>query len=143
MSGYVLWLTQNSPICLVFLQGRCSGLVLDMSCTCCQVSRSSRGLLDWASKTNRAVTYSTNPILNASFALLYGMTTFFFIISIVEDPGYIPKLGSRHQQRAIISELFEQWRFDEENFCVACMIRKPLRSKHCRRCGRCVAKHDQ
>ena len=89
------------------------------------------------------VTYSANPILNASFAVLYGLTTFFFIYSIIEDPGYVPKLGSRHQQRAAIAELFELWKFDEENFCVSCMIRKPLRSKHCRRCGRCVAKHDQ
>lgn len=62
---------------------------------------------------------------------------------MIEDPGYVPKLGSRNQQRSVIAELFELWKFDEENFCVFCMIRKPLRSKHCRRCGRCVAKHDQ
>ncbi|OJJ31762.1 hypothetical protein ASPWEDRAFT_632345 [Aspergillus wentii DTO 134E9] len=61
---------------------------------------------------------------------------------MVGDPGFVPKLGSRNQQRAVISELFEQWKFDEENFCVSCMVRKPLRSKHCKRCGRCVAKHD-
>jgi hypothetical protein len=23
------------------------------------------------------------------------------------------------------------------------MVRKPLRSKHCKRCLRCIAKHDQ
>lgn len=59
------------------------------------------------------------------------------------DPGYIPKMGSRNQQREVIRELFDTWKFNEENFCIHCMIRKPLRSKHCRRCSRCVAKHDQ
>lgn len=88
-------------------------------------------------------TYSTNPILNVFFAVLFGLTSFFFFYSMIEDPGYVPKLGSRYQQRSVIAELFEQWKFDEENFCVFCLIRKPLRSKHCRRCGRCVAKHDQ
>ncbi|OJJ50463.1 hypothetical protein ASPZODRAFT_147975 [Penicilliopsis zonata CBS 506.65] len=61
---------------------------------------------------------------------------------MTEDPGYIPKLGSRNQQRTVISQLFDLWKFDEENFCIYCMVRKPLRSKHCRRCNRCVAKHD-
>jgi palmitoyltransferase ZDHHC13/17 len=60
-----------------------------------------------------------------------------------EDPGYVSKLGSRNQQKSVIEELFGLWKFDEENFCVQCMIRKPLRSKHCFRCKRCVAKHDQ
>ena len=62
---------------------------------------------------------------------------------MVEDPGYVPKSGSRSQQKAAIDELLELWKFDEQNFCVHCMTRMPLRSKHCKRCKRCVAKHDQ
>ena len=62
---------------------------------------------------------------------------------MLEDPGYVPKLGSRAQQKAVIDELLSLWKFDDQNFCVTCMVRRPLRSKHCRRCSRCVAKHDQ
>ncbi|PYH56187.1 zf-DHHC-domain-containing protein [Aspergillus niger CBS 101883] len=87
-------------------------------------------------------TYTTNPISNICFALFFSATTYFYFTAMIEDPGFVPKLGSRNQQRTVIAELFEQWKFDEENFCVACMVRKPLRSKHCKRCGRCVAKHD-
>ena len=64
-------------------------------------------------------------------------------MAMLGDPGYVPKISSRNQQREVVKQLFELWKFDEENFCVPCMSRKPLRSKHCRRCGRCVAKHDQ
>jgi ribosomal protein L40E len=60
-----------------------------------------------------------------------------------EDPGFVQKAGSRVQQKAIIDELLEQRKFDETNFCVTCMVRRPLRSKHCKKCGRCVAKQDQ
>lgn len=140
-----LLLTEYSPIYRGCLLGLCSGLVSDTSLMCCQVSINLslcgriQGLwTDWS-----LVTYSTNPILNVFFSLFFITTTYFYIISMVEDPGYVPKLGSRNQQRSVIAELFESWKFDEENFCVFCMIRKPLRSKHCRRCGRCVAKHDQ
>lgn len=93
--------------------------------------------------TGELATYASSPILNILFAVFFGLTAYFYIISMVEDPGYVPKLSSRNQQREVVKQLFEQWKFDEENFCVPCMARKPLRSKHCRRCGRCVAKHDQ
>ncbi|KAL3473630.1 hypothetical protein BJX99DRAFT_233260 [Aspergillus californicus] len=87
-------------------------------------------------------TYSTSPFLNIGFALSFSLTTYFYVYSMVADPGHVPKFGSRNQQRAVIAELFEEWKFDEENFCVYCMVRRPLRSKHCKRCSRCVAKHD-
>jgi ribosomal protein L40E len=58
------------------------------------------------------------------------------------DPGYVPKPSSRTAQKSIIDELLEKRMFDERHFCVSCMTRRPLRSKHCKKCGRCVAKQD-
>ncbi|EEQ83453.2 palmitoyltransferase akr1 [Blastomyces dermatitidis ER-3] len=87
-------------------------------------------------------TYSSRPFLNFFFTVFFGLTTYFYGLAMFEDPGFVPKLGSRNQQRDTIAELFELWKFDEDNFCVYCMTRKPLRSKHCRRCKRCVSKHD-
>ena len=88
-------------------------------------------------------TYSSNPFLNILFAISYGLCTYFYSISMIEDPGYVPKLGSRAQQKAVVEELLSLWKFDEQNFCVQCLIRMPVRSKHCKRCKRCVAKEDQ
>ena len=87
-------------------------------------------------------TYSKYFFSNLFFGVLYGLTAYFYFLAMTEDPGYVPKLSSRNQQRDAVQELFSQWKFDEENFCIQCMIRRPLRSKHCRRCGKCVAKHD-
>jgi len=61
---------------------------------------------------------------------------------MIDDPGYVPKAGSRNSSKVMIDELLEQHKFDEQNFCVACMARRPLRSKHCKMCKRCTAKHD-
>lgn len=88
------------------------------------------------------LTYVKYFFANLIFGLFYASTAYFYFLSMTEDPGYIPKHSSRNQQREAVQELFSLWKFDEENFCIQCMIRKPLRSKHCRRCGRCVAKHD-
>ena len=62
---------------------------------------------------------------------------------MAEDPGYVPKPPSRSHQKSIVDELLALWKYDEQNFCVHCMVRMPLRAKHCKRCARCVAKHDQ
>lgn len=56
------------------------------------------------------------------------------------DPGFIA--FNREQQNRAIIQLVEQNAFDSENFCTWCLIQRPLRSKHCRECRRCVAKFD-
>jgi palmitoyltransferase len=80
---------------------------------------------------------------NLLFAVSAGLTAFFYTRCMVDDPGFVPKLNGIAEQKAVIDELISQWKYDDANFCVTCMIRTPLRSKHCRRCQRCVAKHDQ
>jgi protein AFG1 len=64
-------------------------------------------------------------------------------MTMTADPGYIPKSSSRGQTKKTIDDLLENGIYNEKHFCTPCMIRKPLRSKHCRRCGRCVARQDQ
>ncbi|KAK3672115.1 palmitoyltransferase akr1 [Recurvomyces mirabilis] len=87
-------------------------------------------------------TFSTNILMNVAFAVAYGFTAYFYTMTMTADPGYIPKGSSRGQTRKTIEELVEHAAFNEAHFCAACLIRKPLRSKHCRRCGRCVARED-
>ncbi|KAI1435801.1 hypothetical protein GGR50DRAFT_654933 [Xylaria sp. CBS 124048] len=87
-------------------------------------------------------TYPSHPLINLLFLIFYGFTMYFYAASMVFDPGFVPKLNGIAEQKAVIDELLRLWKYDEQNFCVTCMIRTPLRSKHCRRCQRCVAKHD-
>lgn len=82
-------------------------------------------------------------LLNLVFGAFLGLTAYFYIACMRYDPGYVPKMNGIAEQKAVIDELLGLWKYDEANFCVTCMIRTPLRSKHCRRCQRCVAKHDQ
>ncbi|SPO04559.1 probable Palmitoyltransferase AKR1 [Cephalotrichum gorgonifer] len=80
--------------------------------------------------------------LNLGFGACLVLVCYFYTTSMVFDPGFVPKMNGIAEQKAVIDELIKQWKFDESNFCVTCMIRTPLRSKHCKRCQRCVAKHD-
>jgi len=82
-------------------------------------------------------------LLNFLCAIFIGLTAWFYIRCMADDPGFVPKMNGIAEQKAVIDDLIATWKFDESNFCVTCMIRTPLRSKHCRRCQRCVAKHDQ
>jgi ribosomal protein L40E len=80
---------------------------------------------------------------NIAFAVSYGLVAYFYFFTMSSDPGFVPKSASRSASKALIDGLMESRQFDEHHFCVNCMARKPLRSKHCKRCERCVAKSDQ
>ncbi|TVY59700.1 Palmitoyltransferase AKR1 [Lachnellula suecica] len=87
-------------------------------------------------------TYSSYPFSNLTFGVAYSLCGYFYFCTMFYEPGYVPKLGGLGPQKAVIDELLALWKFDDQNFCVPCMVRQPLRSKHCKRCNRCVAKHD-
>lgn len=91
---------------------------------------------------DRTDTYRTAPFLNLIFGMFACLCTYFYFRTMTSDPGFVPRPGSRNQQRSVIEKLLEDRKFDETNFCVTCMIQRPVRSKHCKRCNRCVAKHD-
>ncbi|KAF8454621.1 ankyrin repeat-containing domain protein [Kalaharituber pfeilii] len=87
-------------------------------------------------------TFLIAPVSNLLFALAICCAIYFYSVCMLADPGFVPKLASLTEQKAVIEELISLWKYDDLNFCTVCMVRRPLRSKHCKRCGRCVAKHD-
>ncbi|WRT63294.1 uncharacterized protein IL334_000199 [Kwoniella shivajii] len=62
--------------------------------------------------------------------------------SIRTDPGYVPLPVNDSEVKEALEDLVDQGRLNGTNFCIECMAKKPLRSKHCRTCERCVAKFD-
>lgn len=87
-------------------------------------------------------TFTTAPLANIAYGSAFSLCGYFYFCTMIYEPGFVPKLGGLTQQKAAIDELLSLWKFDDQNFCVPCMVRMPMRSKHCKRCNRCVAKHD-
>jgi hypothetical protein len=74
------------------------------------------------------------------FVVLSFSSWYTFYKSYKTNPGYLTP--NREQMKNTILKFVEQNEFSLENFCTSCIIRKPLRSKHCSECDRCVAKFD-
>lgn len=89
------------------------------------------------------VTFSSAPIYNVSFFIAAILCLYFYYVSTYSDPGFVPRPQGRNEQMAIVRGLVEAKTFDEARYCIHCNIHKPLRSKHCKHCERCVAKFDQ
>jgi hypothetical protein len=85
---------------------------------------------------------TTHFFLNLFFFSSYSLCAYYYFTAMRMDPGFIPRSASRGQQKTTIEELIDVKAFDEQHFCSVCMIRKPLRSQHCRQCNRCVARED-
>ncbi|KAG2230295.1 hypothetical protein INT48_001537 [Thamnidium elegans] len=70
------------------------------------------------------------------------VTWAFILLPLAADPGFIKNDLSREKQHGCVQELAENNVLDVRHFCLTCLIKKPLRSKHCKVCNRCVAKFD-
>ncbi|PLW44007.1 hypothetical protein PCANC_08588 [Puccinia coronata f. sp. avenae] len=80
--------------------------------------------------------------LNLFFILFSLICVYNFVRSITLDPGHIPLPRSPLDRKTVIEGLVERSQFDGMNFCISCENRKPLRSKHCKICQRCIGKFD-
>ena len=77
------------------------------------------------------------------FAISFGLCVYNFFRAVTLEAGSCPKPASDNELKTIIEDLASEGRLNGQTFCIQCMARKPLRSKHCRICDRCVARSDQ
>ncbi|KAH6912148.1 DHHC palmitoyltransferase-domain-containing protein [Coprinopsis sp. MPI-PUGE-AT-0042] len=84
----------------------------------------------------------SHPFSHLFFALCAGLCAYNFFRAITLDPGTCPKPASDEELKQIIEDLASEGRLNGQTFCIQCMARKPLRSKHCRVCDKCVARSD-
>ncbi len=59
-----------------------------------------------------------------------------------KNPGTLSLPRSLERRNATIRQLAKEGLLNKRSFCTTCQIRKPLRSKHCQTCDRCVARFD-
>ncbi|KAH7732088.1 DHHC zinc finger domain containing protein [Aphelenchoides avenae] len=77
--------------------------------------------------------------MQIAFFFLVLLVPYVFAVTCFTDPGFL-QIGHKERCRMII-EMAEdpQWR---GTFCPSCLLTRPMRSKHCRFCDKCVARFD-
>eukprot|EP00055_Hartaetosiga_balthica_P010712 m.46608 g.46608 ORF g.46608 m.46608 type:complete len:628 (+) comp7279_c0_seq3:65-1948(+) len=84
------------------------------------------------------------PLVSMFMTLVIFADLFLFIFTFYKthanDPGIIH--SSRRNRSMVINRLADENCLNLTHFCPSCLIRKPLRSKHCAVLDRCIAKFD-
>lgn len=81
---------------------------------------------------------------NLVFSLLLSTCAYSLFRAVTLDPGTVrgPAVGSEGL-KDVVDGLVDAGAFNGMNFCLACLVRRPLRSKHSYATERCVARFDQ
>lgn len=85
---------------------------------------------------------TSRPLLSILCAALASITTWSLYKLKSADPGKLALPRDDSDKDRTISQLASDGILDKRRFCTTCSIKKPLRSKHCKTCDRCVGKFD-
>jgi len=80
-------------------------------------------------------------VVHILFITFFYISAHAYFVCLFHDPGNIPHLSIESRNK-VIQELAEKNILDARHYCVECNIRKPIRSKHCRFCNKCVILFD-
>lgn len=84
--------------------------------------------------------------------LACGVTSVLYLREVATaDPGYLPTYSLKSETAStssqdsgqLVLDLVANGTLTLENYCPTCNITRPQRSKHCKRCDRCVSRFDQ
>ncbi|WWD22776.1 palmitoyltransferase AKR1 [Kwoniella shandongensis] len=98
--------------------------------------------VSWCWATRIAMGTPGHAFGNLGFFVACSACAYNLYRAIRADPGFVPKGTKDAEIKEALEELVDAGRLNGTNFCIMCMAKKPLRSKHCRTCDRCVARFD-